>query len=76
VITESLDQNLEQRLTEVMGTRDLHPVERAMIQDAVLGGAASWADLPANVQALVEEAEQRPRQAWDDPMDVPDELPD
>lgn len=74
MITAHLDPSLEARLNEVMGTRDLHPVERAKVQDAVLAGAVTWDDLPADVREIIEAGERLPRQAWDDPADVPDDL--
>lgn len=64
---------LEQRLTEVLGTRDVHPDSRRTIREAY-ENAESWEDLPPDVRALVEKMEQLPRQAWDDPADVPDDL--
>lgn len=68
-------QALYDRIVEVLGTRDVHPDDRIAIQDA-WGEAESWDDLPDNIKALIEEAEKLPRQAWDDPMDVPDNLED
>lgn len=40
------------------------------------GDDATWDDLPAEIQAKIEEVEKLPRTAWDDPMDVPDDTPD
>lgn len=71
---------LERRLADALGAHDVHPEDRDTIQEAYLAAgmdAAVWEDLPAEVQALVEDIEQNyPRQSWDDPTDVPDELDD
>lgn len=70
-IPQHLD--LEQRLTELLGTRDVHPDDRAAIQDAYML-APTWEQLPQAIRDKVEELEKLPRQSWDDPFDVPDQL--
>lgn len=68
---------LEIRLADALGAHDVHPEDRALIQQAYVAAgadAATWDDLPADVQALIEEIENSPREAWDDPADVPDAL--
>jgi hypothetical protein len=68
---------LADRLRDALGTHDVHPRDRALIQDAYIEAGmddATWDDLPADVQRLVEAAEQLPPQSWDDPSDVPDDL--
>lgn len=69
---------LNERLSEALGAHDVHPEDRAAIQAAYVnaGGveSATWGDLPADIKAKVEEIEKTPRQAWDDPADVPDDL--
>lgn len=71
----SPELELELRLTELLGTRDVHPDDRIAIQDAY-GDAPTWDDLPTHIQAKIIELEDLPRQAWDDPADVPDDLED
>lgn len=69
---------LYDRLSDALGAHDVHPEDRAKIQGAYqdAGGveSATWGDLPADVQQLIEEIEKTPRQSWDDPADVPDDL--
>lgn len=64
---------LDRRLGHALGTHDVHPEVRGRIQDAWFPGA-TWADLPADIQQLVQQCEALPAQSWDDPMDVPDNL--
>ena len=66
---------LERRLAELLGTRDVHPDDRAVIREA-FEKAKSWDDLPDAVKSMVIHLEQLPRQSWDDPADVPDNLDD
>lgn len=65
------------RLSEALGSADVHPDERASILSAwtAAGGedGATWEKLPLGVQHLVAEIEKRPRQSWDDPADLPDQ---
>ncbi len=66
------------RLAEALGSHDVHPEDRARIQQAFIDAGmeeATWEDLPADIRALVEEIERSERQSWDDPADVPDEPP-
>lgn len=75
--TISPQAELADRLTEALGTHDVHPVDRRAIQDAYIEAGlhdATWDDLPADIQAKIEEAEGLPSQSWDDPSDVPDDL--
>lgn len=71
--------DLERRLTDALGAHDVHPEDRIRIQEAYVDAGmldASWDDLPADIRTLVEDIEQNyPRQSWDDPTQVPDELP-
>lgn len=69
----SPELELELRLTELLGTRDVHPDDRIAIQDAY-ADAPTWDDLPTDIRFMIENLEQLPRQAWDDPADVPDEV--
>lgn len=75
VTVRPAEMDLYDRLTEVLGTRDVHPEIRGKIQDAY-ATAATWDELPPDIQALIIEAEKLPRQSWDDPADVPDNLDD
>jgi hypothetical protein len=65
------------RLSEALGSTDVHPDERAQILAAwtAAGGedTATWEKLPLGAQHLVTEIEKRPRQSWDDPADLPDQ---
>ena len=70
---------LERRLSDALGTHDVHPEDRIKVQEAYVAAGvdtATWDELPAEIRQLVEELERLPRQSWDDPADVPDELPD
>jgi hypothetical protein len=65
---------LHYRLSDALGAHDVHPEDRRTIQQAYLeagGDEATWADLPPDVQALIEQIETTPRESWDDPADVP-----
>jgi hypothetical protein len=76
VETRTKADELYDRLTEVLGSHDLHPDDRKAIQDAYVDAGtetATWDDLPEDVQARVIEAEKSPRTTWDDPADVPDD---
>lgn len=64
---------LEARLTELLGTRDVHPDDRTAIQDAYLQHP-TWDELPQAIRDRVVELEKLPSQSWDDPFDVPDEI--
>jgi len=72
----TLTSPLYERLVEVLGTRDVHPDVRSKIQDAYIevGDTGTWDDLPVDVRQMIEESERLPRQAWDDPADVPQDL--
>jgi len=63
------------RLSEALGSVDVHPDERAKILDAwaEAGGedSATWEKLPLGIQHLVREIEKRDPQSWDDPADLP-----
>lgn len=70
---------LNARLSDALGAHDVNLEVKSRIQEAYLaagGDGATWEDLPPDIQVLVEEIEQLPRTAWDDPMDVPDDLED
>lgn len=67
--------DLYDRLVDVLGSYDIHPDDRAIVQAAFFDGA-TWDDLPRNVQQIILEAEASARQSWTDPMDVPDVLTD
>lgn len=65
------------RLSEALGSTDVHPDERAQVLAGwtAAGGqdSATWEKLSPDVQALVEEVEKRDPQSWDDPADLPDQ---
>lgn len=65
--------DLFERLSELLGTRDIHPDDRAEIQEA-FEAAESWDDLPDPIKQKIVELEQLPVQSWDDPSDVPENL--
>ena len=68
---------LADRLAEALGAHDVHPEDRAAIQAAYVDAGmdeATWDDLPPEIQAKIEQIEQLPRQSWDDPADVPDDV--
>jgi hypothetical protein len=71
----SATTDLYHRLSDALGGHDVHPDEAFEIQQAYLaaGGpeAATWDDLPSDIQDKVAAIEKMPRQAWDDPADVP-----
>jgi hypothetical protein len=71
---------LNERLSDALGAHDVHPDDRDRVQQAYIAAGmdtATWDDLPDDIKALVEDIEQNyPRQSWDDPVDVPDELPE
>jgi hypothetical protein len=65
---------LERRLTDLLGAHDVHPDDRVAIQNA-FELAGSFEELPTAIQARVIELEENlPRQSWDDPSEVPDNL--
>jgi hypothetical protein len=64
---------LEQRVTDLLGSYDVHPEERRRILSAY-DAAQRFEDLPPDILELAAEIEKRPRQSWDDPYDVPDNL--
>lgn len=63
------------RLSDALGSVDVHPDERARVLDAwaAAGGedSATWEKLPLGVQHLVGEIEKRDPQSWADPADLP-----
>jgi len=65
------------RLSEALGSADVHPDERRQILAAwdAAGGdeGATWEKMPLGIQHLVTQIEGRPRQSWDDPADLPDQ---
>lgn len=65
------------RLSEALGSTDVHPDERDQILTAwtKAGGqeSATWEKLPLGIQHLVGEIEKREPQSWDDPADLPDQ---
>lgn len=69
---------LYDRLSDALGAHDVHPDDRATVQGAYLeagGEDATWDDLPADVQELVQRIEKTPRTSWDDPSEVPGATP-
>lgn len=67
---------LYERMVELFGTRDVHPDDKAEILEA-FDKAATFEDLPPEIQHKVMTLEEDlPRQAWDDPADVPENLED
>lgn len=64
---------LYERMVELFGTRDVHPDDKAEILEA-FDRAATFEDLPPEIQQKVTELEGLTRQAWDDPADVPDNI--
>lgn len=71
--------DLHHRLSDALGAHDPDPDVYREIMNAYRdagGDDATWADLPAHIQAKIVEVEQLPRTAWDDPSDVPDDTPD
>jgi hypothetical protein len=68
------DVSLYDRLVDLLGKHDVHPVDRAAIQDA-FQNATTWDDLPQEVRDRIEELEKNlPSQSWEDPSDVPSYL--
>lgn len=68
---------LADRLRDALGTHDVHPEDRAAIQQAYIEAGlddATWDDLPAEIRAKVTAAEALPAQSWEDPADVPENL--
>lgn len=66
---------LNTRLSDALGAHDVDLDVKSQVQEAYLaagGDSATWADLPPEIQFLIEEIEQLPRTSWDDPMDVPE----
>jgi hypothetical protein len=65
------------RLSEALGSTDVHPDERRQIIDAwqSAGGeeSATWEKLPLGVQHLVGEIEKRDPQSWADAADLPEQ---
>jgi hypothetical protein len=63
------------RLSDALGSTDVHPEEREQIISAwtAAGGedSATWEKLPLGVQHLVAEIEKREPQSWADPADLP-----
>lgn len=77
--TMSPQAELADRLRDALGTHDVHPEQRKLVQDAYIEAGlddATWDDLPEAIQQLVEEIEKLPAQSWEDPADVPDDLTD
>jgi hypothetical protein len=68
--------SLHYRLSEALGSHDVHPEIRGQIQDAYLASDGTWDGLPAETRAQIEEVETLPPQSWSDPADVPDNLDD
>lgn len=65
---------LYERMVELFGTRDVHPDDKAQILEA-FDGATNFEDLPIDIQHKVQRLEEDlPRQRWDDPADVPENL--
>lgn len=65
------------RLSEALGSTDVHPDERAQIVAAwtAAGGqdAATWEKLPLGIRHMVVEIEKREPQSWADPADLPEQ---
>lgn len=65
---------LYERMVELFGTRDVHPDDKAEILEAI-DKAEKFEDLAPEIQHKIQQLEEDlPRQAWDDPADVPDNL--
>ncbi len=65
---------LYERMVELFGAHDVHPDDKAEILEA-LDKAEAFDDLPPEIQHKVQQLEEDlPRQAWDDPADVPDNI--
>lgn len=64
--------DLYNRVTEVLGSYDATPDQRRQIL-AGTGEAGSWDEVPEDVQKLITEIENSPRQSWDDPADLSDQ---
>lgn len=66
------------RLSDVLGAHDVHPDDRAEIQQAYVAAgseSATWDDLPPHIRGKVETIEQTyQRTAWNDPADVPADM--
>jgi hypothetical protein len=66
-----ISPELSRRLGHALGTHRVTFDERAKVIAAAESGAASFADLPADVRALVEDIEKRPPVSLDDLEPVP-----
>ena len=67
---------LHYRLSDALGAHDPEVEVASRIRNAYMAAgmdSATWDDLPADIQALVEEVEKLPRTSWDDPTEVPDD---
>lgn len=67
---------LHYRLSDALGCHDVEVDTRTAIQEAYVAAGldnATWDDLPAPIQLLVEQVEALPRTCWGDPADVPDD---
>lgn len=76
-MAENAAAALYDRLSDALGGHDVHPSDRATVQEAYLaaGDGAGWDDLPKDVRDLVEKIEQTPATSWDDPSEVPGNEP-
>lgn len=62
---------LEERITDLFSAHDVTPQDRTTIRNAFRPDL-TFEQLAPEIQKLIEKNEQLPRQAWDDPMDIPD----
>lgn len=73
----SAEMSLTERLDRALGGHDVNLLTRSQVQQAYLaagGDAATFADLPPDIQALVQRIEKLPPTSWADPSDVPDDV--
>ncbi|MDT5026707.1 MAG: hypothetical protein QOE61_3133 [Micromonosporaceae bacterium] len=67
---------LHYRLSDTLGAHDAHPEDQMVVRHAYMAAGmddATWDDLPADIQARIDEIEKLPRTSWDDPMDALDD---
>lgn len=67
---------LHYRLSDALGAHDPDVDVARRIRNAYMDAgmdAATWDDLPPEIQDLVEQVEKLPRTFWEDPTDRPDD---
>jgi hypothetical protein len=76
MMTAPTAPTLYERLVDLFGRHDVHPDDKDQILKA-FDKAEKFEDLPPQIRQKIEQLEKDlPRQAWDDPADVPDNLED